>query len=88
MRRETETELKARMSRAEELVPRNRHARHVRSRDVYVVRGHSLRESDLEALVHYSPRFYRSIVFSRPLDEFRAKFVQVNGDPWSGSMVE
>lgn len=82
MRRESEAELKARMARAAELVPRNRHVRHVRSGDMYVVRGHSLRESDLEALVHYSPRFYRSIVFSRPLNDFRAKFVQANGEPW------
>jgi len=82
MKRETPEELHERMQEAEKLVPRGRLIRHVKSGGQYVVRGHSLREDDLEALVNYSPRIGLVIVFSRPLKEVQDRFVLWNGQDW------
>lgn len=82
MRRETHEELTARMLEADRLAPKGYWMRHVKSGDLYIIAGHSLRENDLEALVHYRPKFGPAIYFSRPLKEVHARFVLANGDEW------
>lgn len=46
------------------------HWHHGKTGGEYRVCGHSLRETDLEPLVHYHPAFHYDVVFSRPLTEF------------------
>lgn len=82
MRRESIEELQVRMAQAETLAPEGHFIRHVKSGGIYMIRGHSLRESDLEALVEYSPQHGPVVLFSRPLSEVRARFVLVNGEQW------
>jgi biotin carboxylase len=82
MQRETTEQLQARMNAAERLVPAGWFIRHVRTGGEYLVRGHSLRVGDLALMVNYSPRFGPVIVFSRTVDDIRAKFVLAGGNPW------
>jgi len=67
------------------MVPKGHAIQHVKSRAFYMVRGHSLRSSDLEMMVHYSPQNGSAgVMFSRPAVEIQEKFVRVSGEPWEG----
>ena len=83
MRRETPEELQQRIADADRKLPQGRFIRHVKSGGEYLVCGHTLRESDLETLVIYSPKFEPAFSFARPLQEVIAKFVLSDGEQWT-----
>lgn len=70
-------------------IPKGSYWRHIESGDVYEVTGHSIREDDGEPLISYqrwqdSPIMrvvgradITDIVFSRPLSEWKERFVHV-----------
>ena len=86
MKRETTEELQARMQAARNLVPAGLLMRHRRTGTQYVVRGHSLRAGDLRALVQYAASYGPVIVFSREIDEVRAKFELSDGERWPDAL--
>ena len=51
--------------------------RHEKSGDVYVAKGLTLREADLQPLVRYHPLGAPGCELSRPLDEWRDRFRRV-----------
>lgn len=81
-KRETTGQLMARMKYAADIVPAGFTARHVKTGGEYMVRGHCLRLGDLEPMVNYSPLTGPVVVFSRPVMDFRAKFVRCDGVEW------
>lgn len=86
MKRLTEFGLLSRMEAANRMVPKGHAIQHVRSRAFYMVRGHSLRSSDLEMMVHYVPQSVDGgVMFSRSAVEIQEKFVRVSGEPWDPS---
>lgn len=82
MRRETHDELWSRLEKAHVSAPCGKVIRHVKSGDLYRIRAHSLRESDLEVLTSYSPGNRPGVLFSRPLADVRARFVYVETGEW------
>jgi hypothetical protein len=81
MQKETMEQLQQRMVIARKLLPEGV-IRHVKTGGEYMVKGYSLRVSDLELMGNYSPLNTPTVVFSRPISEIQARFVQVNGEDW------
>lgn len=82
MKRESTEQLTARMRHAQCLVPQGFFIRHVRTSGEYIVRGHCLRVGDLAPMVNYSPSTGPVVVFSRTVEDIRAKFVRMDGKDW------
>lgn len=78
MKRETTQELEARITAANEKAVPLEDYRHVKSGVVYLVLFNSLSADDLSAQVQYRRRGQvGAVVFSRPIEDFLAKFVKV-----------
>ena len=50
---------------------------HKKSSKYYIAKLVSLREEDLEPLVTYSPLSHNDVAFTRPLEEFKERFVKM-----------
>lgn len=74
MEKETDQELKDIMMAANSHVQLGGLYRHKKTNDIYVARLVTLRENDLKILVSYAKLTNTTVTFTRPYEEFAAKF--------------